>query len=130
MPSSHPLAKRKQISLKSLADEPLILYPRSLAPVLYNELVRCCQKAGFDPNIVQEGEMTDTRLGLVAAGVGIAFVIAGLQKLRLKGVVYRALKDDFPKLKLAVAWRKGESSPMVNEFRQITKAIVNSQSKS
>jgi DNA-binding transcriptional LysR family regulator len=124
LPTSHPLAKRKKISLKSLADEPLILYPRSLAPILYNEFLDCCQQAGFSPNIVQEGEMTDTRLGLVAGGVGVAFIIAGLQNLRLKGVVYRALKDDFPKLKLALAWRKGESSPMVHKFRQLTKAIT------
>jgi DNA-binding transcriptional LysR family regulator len=69
--------------------------------------------------------MTDTRLGLVAAGVGIAFILAGLQSLRLKGVVYRALQDDFPKLKLALAWREEESSSMVHEFCQITKALVN-----
>ena len=99
---------------------------RSLAPSLYNEFLQYCAQAGFVPNIVQEGEMTDTRLGLVAAGVGVAFIIAGLQNLRLKGVVYRSLGDDFPKLKLALAWRKGESSPLVHEFLKITKAIASS----
>ena len=126
LPSCHPLAKQKRVSLKSLANESFILYPRSLAPVLYNEFLECCTQAGFVPNIVQEGEMTDTRLGLVAAGVGIAFIISGLQNLRLKGVVYRSLGSDFPKLKLALAWRKGESSPMVHEFLKITRAIVKS----
>ena len=124
LPQSHPLAKQKRVTLKSLADESFILYPRSLAPSLYNEFLQCCAQTGFVPNIVQEGEMTDTRLGLVAAGMGIAFIIAGLQNLRLKGVVYRPLGDDFPKLNLAVAWRKGESSPLVHEFLKITKAIA------
>lgn len=124
LPKSHPLTKQKWVSLKSLANEPLILYPRSLAPVLYNEFIQCCALAGFVPNIVQEGEMTDTRLGLVATGVGIAFIISGLQNLRLKGVVYRSLGDDFPKLKLALAWRKGESLLLVQEFLKITKAVV------
>ena len=125
LPSSHPLAKQKQVALKSLANEPLILYPRSLAPVLYNEFIQCCAQAGFVPNIVQEGEMTDTRLGLVAAEVGIAFIITGLQNLRLKGVIYRPLNDNFPKLKLSLAWRKAESSLLVHEFLKIAKAIAN-----
>ena len=124
LPKLHSLAKQKRVLLKSLADEPFILYPRSLAPSLYNEFLQCCARAGFVPNIVQEGEMTDTLLGLVAAGVGIAFIIAGLQNLRLKGVVYRPLDDNFPKLKLALAWRKGESSPMVQEFLEITRIIA------
>jgi DNA-binding transcriptional LysR family regulator len=70
--------------------------------------------------------MIDTRLGLVAAGVGIAFIISGLQNLRLKGVVYRSWGDDFPKLQLALAWREGESSPMVQKFLKITKATIHS----
>jgi hypothetical protein len=52
------------------------------------------------------------------------FIISGLQNLRLKGVVYRSLGDDFPKLKLALAWRKAESAPVVQEFLKITKATV------
>lgn len=124
LPKSHPLTKQKQVTLESLANESFILYPRSLAPNLFNEFLQCCNRAGFVPNIVQEGEMTDTRLGLVAAGMGVAFIISGLQNIRLKGVVYRPLADNFPKLKLAIAWRKGESSPLVHEFLKITKALV------
>jgi DNA-binding transcriptional LysR family regulator len=124
LPQSHPLTRQREVSLKSLANESFILYPRSLAPVLYNEFLQCCTQAGFTPNIVQEGEMTDTRLGLVAAGMGIAFIISGLQNLRLKGVVYKPLGDVFPRLKLAVAWREEESSVLVDEFIKITKAIV------
>jgi DNA-binding transcriptional LysR family regulator len=124
LPQSHPLTRQKQVSLKSLANESFILYPRSLAPVLYNEFLQCCTQAGFTPKIVQEGEMTDTRLGLVAAGMGITFIISGLQNLRLKGVVYKPLEDIFPRLKLALAWRKDESSVLVDEFLKITKAIA------
>ena len=129
LPKSHPLTKQKRVALKSLANESFILYPRSLAPALYNEFLQCCDRAGFVPNIVQEGEMTDTRLGLVAARVGVTFIISGLQNLRLKGVVYRPLEDNFPKLKLALAWRKGESSPLVHEFCKITKALVQNNIK-
>lgn len=125
--ASHPLARQKQLSIASLADQPLVGYPRSLAPVLYADFIKCCERAGFVPNIVQEAALAQTRLGLAAAGVGIAFVLADLQNLSAKGVVYRPLSDDFPKLKLAVAWRQNESSPVVQEFIKVIRAIVLSQ---
>jgi DNA-binding transcriptional LysR family regulator len=122
LPSSHRLAKKKEISLEFLANEPLIFYPRSLAPVFFAHFIHCCEQAGFLPNIAQEAELGQTRLGLVAAGVGISFVLSALQNLSAKGVVYRPLSDNFPTLKLALAWRKNESSPVVHEFIKVLKS--------
>lgn len=79
VPTSHPLAKNQLISLHALADEPLIFYPRSLAPVLYANFIKSCEQAGFIPNIVQEAELAQTRLGLAAAGVGITFVLSDVK---------------------------------------------------
>jgi DNA-binding transcriptional LysR family regulator len=124
LPTSHQLAQQKQITIESLANEPLIFYPRSLAPVLYANLIKCCEQAGFVPNIVQEAELAQTRLGLAAAGVGITFVLSDLQSLSAKGIVYRPLIGDFPTLKLALAWRQNESSPIVHEFLKVLKTIA------
>jgi DNA-binding transcriptional LysR family regulator len=117
--TSHPLARYKRIPLQSLANQPLIFYPRSLAPVLYADFIKCCEQAGFVPNIVQEAELAQTRLGLAAAGVGITFVLADMLSLSAKGVVYRPLIGDFPRLKLALAWRQTESSSVVHEFLKV-----------
>jgi DNA-binding transcriptional LysR family regulator len=116
LPASHRLARQKQIALSSLANEPLIFYPRSLAPVLYANFIKCCEQAGFVPNVVQEAELAQTRLGLAAAGVGITFVLSDMQGLKAKGVIYRSMMGEFPSLKLALAWRQNESSPVVSEF--------------
>ncbi|MCU0570614.1 MAG: LysR family transcriptional regulator [Oculatellaceae cyanobacterium Prado106] len=126
LPASHRLARQKQLTLQSLAEEPLIFYPRSLAPVLYANFVQQCEQAGFTPNIVQEAELAQTRLGLVAAGVGLSFVLSDMQNLSAKGVVYRPFSENFLTLKLVLAWRQNESSPVVHEllkvFRQINTA--------
>lgn len=123
LPASHRLARQEQIALQSLANEPLIFYPRSLAPILYANFIKCCEQAGFVPNIVQEAEFAQTRLGLAAAGVGITFVLSDLQNLNAKGVIYRPLIGDFLMLKLAVAWRHNESSPVVHECINVLKTI-------
>jgi DNA-binding transcriptional LysR family regulator len=123
IPAAHRLARQPQIAIESLATEPLIFYPRSLAPILHANFINCCDLAGFVPKIVQEAELAQTRLGLVAAGVGITFVLANLQNLTAKGVVYRPLIGDFLTLKLALAWRQNESSPVVLEGINLLKII-------
>lgn len=123
LPNSHRLARQKQITLQSLANEPLIFYPRALAPVLYGGFIKCCEQAGFVPNIVQEAELAQTRLGLAAAGIGITFVLADMQNLTAKGIVYRPLDGSFLTLKLALAWRQNESTPVVHECIKRLKAI-------
>ncbi len=123
LPVSHRLARQKQIALQALANEPLIFYPRSLAPVLYANFIKGCEQARFVPNIIQEAELAQTRLGLAAAGVGITFVLSALQNLNAKGVVYRPLSEDFLTLKLALAWRQNETSPVVHEFLKVIKTI-------
>lgn len=62
LPASHRLARQKQIALPSLENKPLIFYPRSLAPVLYANFIKCCEQAGFVPNVVQEAELAQTRV--------------------------------------------------------------------
>jgi DNA-binding transcriptional LysR family regulator len=124
LPKSHRLAKEKQISLSALAHEPLIFYPRSLAPVLYANFITYCEQAGFMPQIVQEAELAQTRLGLAAAGVGITFVLREMQNLNAKDVVYRPVVGELPSLRLAIAWRQHESSPVVHEFIKVLKTIV------
>lgn len=127
IPSCHRLARQKQISLQSLANEPLIFYPRSLAPILYAHFIQCCEQAGFLPNIVQEAEPSQTSLGLASAGVGITFVLSAMQNLSARGVVYRPLIGNFLTLKLALAWRGGESSPAVHEFIKVLRSTIINQ---
>lgn len=124
IPANHRLTRQKQIELESLANESLIFYPRSLAPVLYGNFIKHCELAGFVPNIVQEAELGQTSLALVAAGVGISFLLSDMQNLSAKGVVYRPLSGNFLRLKLALAWRFNEFSPVVLECIKVMSAIL------
>jgi DNA-binding transcriptional LysR family regulator len=47
----HHLAGSQSVSLRELRDEPLLLFPRQLAPVYYDRIVAACQRAGFQPRI-------------------------------------------------------------------------------
>jgi DNA-binding transcriptional LysR family regulator len=57
--------------LTSLANEPFILFPRILAPGLYDLIISLCQQAGFSPSVAQEAIQMQTIVSLVAAQMAI-----------------------------------------------------------
>lgn len=106
LPDTHPLAKDRSypISLKQLANESFILFPRYIGSVLYDQIIDWCRQAGFSPNVVQEAMPQQTILGLVAAGIGVSLVHSSVRTLGRPGVVFRSLLESTPKLETAVAW--------------------------
>ena len=48
----HRLADMDPISLASLENETLLLFPRELAPACYDRVIAACEQSGFEPRIV------------------------------------------------------------------------------
>lgn len=106
-----------------LADEPFVLWPRSLGAPFFDTLVAYCHGHGFSPRIVAEGADIETQLGLVAAGIGVSFQPAYYANLRLQGVVFRRLAGAVPRVALQVAWRRKDRSPAVARFVETARAV-------
>lgn len=124
LPETHSLARQSDISLQALAAESFILFPRLLAPGLYDQIISLCQQAGFSPNVVQQAIQMQTIISLVAAEIGIAIVPVSLQNLQRTGVVYKPLREPTPKAAIAVAWRKSDPSPTVQRFLATVQPIA------
>ncbi len=129
LPATHPLAKQQQLPLKSVATESFILHPRCEGPVLYDQILSLCRAAGFEPHIVHEEVKHQTRVGLVAAGIGITFVPKSLQQSALAGVTYCPLTGTAPELQLAVAWRKEHMSPALQKVLKVIQNIAGSNTQ-
>ena len=119
LPQPHPLAQQPVVSLQDLAGKPFILFPRPLAPGLYDQIISLCQQGGFSPTIVQEAIQMQTIISLVAADMGLAIVPLSLQNLQRTGVVYRELKEPTPKAAIALLTRQSDPSPTVQRFLAI-----------
>ena len=102
LPEHHRLSQHAKIPMRMLANEPFIVFPRSLAPELYDQIISLCQHARFSPRIVQEAMQLPTIVSLVAAGIGVAMIPASLQNLGRAGVNYRAIREATPKAELSV----------------------------
>jgi DNA-binding transcriptional LysR family regulator len=124
LPEAHPLASPAQVSLRSLSNQPFILFPRYLAPGLYDQIISLCQQADFSPTVAQEAIQMQTIVSLVAAQMGVAIVPASLQNLQRTGVVYKALQEPTPKVAIAVIWRRHDPSAAVQRFLEIARQIA------
>jgi DNA-binding transcriptional LysR family regulator len=120
LPISHTLASVDAIDLKLLATEPFILFPRQLAPGLYDPIIAICQAAGFSPQVVQECIQMQTIVSLVSANMGVSILPESIREAQRQGVVYKPIRSsEVSKEQLAtiaIVWRMNDRSPTMNRF--------------
>jgi DNA-binding transcriptional LysR family regulator len=124
LPETHPLATEIEISPQSLALESFIIFPRTLAPGLYDQIISFCQQAGFSPTIVQEAIQMQTIISLVAAGIGVAIVPLSLQNLQRTGVVYKRFNQETPQAAIALIYKPDDTAPAVQKFLEIVQQVA------
>ena len=73
VPESSPLASKDSISLEDIAEENIIMLKEG--SFLRQTLMTKMKNASIEPNIVLESNQVVTLRGLVASGVGIAFLL-------------------------------------------------------
>lgn len=109
-------SRAKVMSVRALAEQPFVMFPRHSAPGLYDAIVETCARAGFTPRIAQEAIQMQTIISLVSVGMGVALVPASLTNLGRAGVTYRPLKEKSPLVTTGLAWKNSNSSPTLRAF--------------
>ncbi len=124
LPAAHPLASQARLTLRHLAGEPFVFFPRRLGETFYDELLGYCAGAGFTPKVVQEATQWQSVVTFVEAGMGVSIAPACVDKFRRAGVVYRAL----PGLNTTVTvCSQGEKkSPASEAFLRLARAALRS----
>jgi DNA-binding transcriptional LysR family regulator len=116
LPTTHPAAKSAEIDLIRLRNDALILIPRDLGPSLFDIVILACRQAGFEPTLGQSAPQLSSVVSLVAAELGFSMVPESMRQLQMTGVTYREVKGDAPLSRLALAYRRGETSKIVRNF--------------
>jgi DNA-binding transcriptional LysR family regulator len=116
LPASHPAVAQQAVDLATLRLDPFLLFPRPVGPRLYDSIIDACRKAGFDPMIVQSVPQLVSIITLVAVELGVSIVPASMSQLQIPGVAYRAIAGEAPTVRLTLAHRRGETSPIVRNF--------------
>lgn len=126
MPDDHPLSAAPSVSMAQLAHERFVTFPSDAGTVLPRLLAQTAQAAGFEARVAQLAREATTQIGLVAAGVGLAFLPMQLSHLRVPGVTYKPLDDASAGFPLSVAIARGQNAPVVEGFLGVLDAVVSS----
>ena len=112
VPRLHPLAKRKEVSLKELKQEKFIFHQNGQVAA---ELCRsACKKAGFEPQVVCRSADPTTGLYMVQGGLGVAFLPSEEFRSRdISGVAELKITEPIIK-EVGMAWRKDAASPVLD----------------
>ena len=120
MPASHPLARRRKLSLADITHEHVYWFERSRQPAFFDHCQQVFQRHGFAPNFLREPLDHHVLLSEVAAGKGLALLPASFRALRLDGVVYRQLvQGDELATHLGLAWSSDNGHPALSVLRQL-----------
>jgi LysR family transcriptional regulator, transcription activator of glutamate synthase operon len=105
LPREHPLAGRPGVYLTEVSAEPFIgLRPASALRRLTDDL---CERAGFRPAVIFEGDDLSNVRGFVAAGLGVAVIPAprtGSPEAAAGPVVYREILDPGAVREIFLTW--------------------------
>ncbi|WP_269496655.1 LysR family transcriptional regulator [Castellaniella sp. S9] len=119
----NPLSKKAVLTLKDLAQETFILFPRAVGPRLYDEIIALCHQEGFSPRKIIEAAPAQSIVAMAACNMGIGFVASRLQHYARPLATYRRLRGPGPRLTLGVIRASERISPTVEKFVDIATMV-------
>jgi DNA-binding transcriptional LysR family regulator len=119
LPDAVPWSPACRLRPADVLAEPLVIFPRSATPSLYDAVLAFYHAHGATPSIAQEATQMQTIVNLVSAGLGLALVPRAVTQLQRPGVLYRplpvALAKSAPHCETSLLWPQ-QAAPAVAKF--------------
>lgn len=119
VPDTHPLAKKKSLTWRSLAHHPLVVLARREGVGLHDEIIAACRTAGFTPSFSHTPSLIGTVLSYVEAGAGVGIISEGISTnspgARLS-VIPLTPAHTVP---LVIVWSNERDDPPTAAFREL-----------
>jgi len=113
--AGHPLAAQDAVELRELRGEPLLIFPRHMAPPLYDAFLQSCRDDGYLPAAIVHARNQHFTHGLILAGRGVHFNEEPWTPLP-DGIVWRPLTGSPLAWKTSVLWLKSRASAEIEAF--------------
>jgi DNA-binding transcriptional LysR family regulator len=119
VPSNHPWAKKRSLSWRSLAAQPLILLARREGAGLHDEILATCRHAGFTPRVAHTPSVISTILRYVESGAGVGIIPECLTEVEIStrwNAVQLTPRRTIP---LVLVWKKEGQEPPAKAFHEL-----------
>jgi len=121
--SSSEMAARDRVAVAELADAPLELWPREMAPGYYDAVIATCRDAGFEPRC-DEQAAGSTVWGNIAQGRGVGLVVRSLVDQLPRGITLVELSEPRAVLIIDLVWHRETASPAVRHLVTAAGAVA------
>ena len=126
LPDGVAWAAARRLRAADVLAQPLVIFPRTATPSLYDAVLAFYHRRGVTPRIAQEATQMQTIVNLVSAGLGVALVPQAVTQLQRPGVAYRplpaALAGDAPRCETSLLW-PGRPAPPAARFVEFVRAL-------
>lgn len=122
LPVGHRLTEVPSVSLKALAAETLIIYPREPRPSYADQVLSLFRDLGLEPLQIHEVRELQTAIGLVASAVGVCVVPASVRLLERGDVVYRDVVDKASS-PIILSHRRDDASQLLLTLRKVVDEV-------
>ena len=117
------LARRRTLTLASLAHEPLVMFPRPLAPGLHDAVVSSFHDAGIPIRMRHEAAHPHLAFALISAGIGVTLLPLDSESFCHDGIVYRPLEQG-PTIDVGMMYRQEHPSELLRGFLTFARQLA------
>jgi len=111
------------VRLRDLDGTPLVIFPRAMAPRLYDHMLTVCRDEGFLPGSIRHARNPHFVHGLVLAGRGIHLNEAPVTPL-IDGLVWRPLEGTPLAWLTSVVWVPSRGNEVIASFAEVVSASL------
>ncbi len=115
LPMGHALAGSPTVKLAELRDEPFVMFPRRLEPIVFDNYIQACTCSGFTLRLEHEVGDAQTQALAIAAGLGVGLSGDHLA-LRFPELVYLQVEPSFTVAKIAALWVENRLPEVLEPF--------------
>lgn len=124
LPSTHPLAKKRNLTLRQLEGEPFAMVARVVSPDYHEAILSLCTEAGFHPEIRYELRHWLSVVSLVSQGLGVALVPDALRQSRLAGTAFVPLDSETTPYDTYCLWKTASENAALSSFLDAVSAAA------
>ncbi|MGW3469995.1 LysR family transcriptional regulator [Saccharopolyspora sp. NPDC000995] len=118
LPADHRLAGPGPVRLRDLNGQPLVIFPRMMAPMLYDHVLSICRADGFRPGAIRHARNPHFVQGLVLAGRGVHLNEPPLSEPP-EGLVWCPLQDSPLAWRTSVVWVPRRKHAAIEAFATV-----------
>lgn len=127
LPRMHPLAGRRRLELKHLAEQNFVFFPRAIGNNFHDRAIAYCRSAGFEPRIVERASEWQTIAALVEAGLGVSIAPACIMRVQLDDVTYRRFAKSDLVTSVVMGRRSDSGEPLIRRFLEVAHDVALAQ---